>query len=124
LKYLSYILFIFLININNVNSNELEKNNIVEELQEEILNNNNIGKLEINYVYNKLFSIIERLEEKSEPEKLIYLDFQDISEYIEYLLERDIDKDDLKKIWISLLENPTKAKNNLLKGKDKILNFF
>lgn len=124
MKYLSYILFIFLININNVNSNELEKNNIVEELQEEILNNNNIGKLEINYVYNKLFSIIERLEEKSEPEKLIYLDFQDISEYIEYLLERDIDKDDLKKIWISLLENPTKAKNNLLKGKDKILNFF
>jgi Glu-tRNA(Gln) amidotransferase subunit E-like FAD-binding protein len=124
LKYLSYILFTFLININNANANELDKSTIIKDLQAEILNNNNIGKLEINYVYTKLFSIIERIEEESEPERLIYLDFQNISEYIEYLLDRDIERDELKKIWMSLLENPNNAKNHLLKGKDKILNFI
>lgn len=121
MKHLIYMLFVLSINISNTHATNLQENNTIKDLQIEILNNNNIGKLEINYIYNKLLSIIERIEDQSEPENLIYLDFKFISEYIEYLLDRNINKYELEEIWTNLIDNPEKSKNYLLNGKDKIL---
>lgn len=93
----------------------------VESLQYEILNNDNIGKLEINYIYNKLLTIIDDIRVEDEPLQIIYLDFEYIVEYIEELLSRDIKKSEIKGIWDYMLKNNTESKKQLIEGRNRII---
>lgn len=93
----------------------------VESLQYEILNNDNIGKLEINYIYNKLLTIIDDIRVEDEPLQIIYLDFEYIVEYIEELLSRDIKKSEIKGVWDYMLENNTESKKQLIEGRNRII---
>lgn len=119
MRFLIYItLFIFSVSIQ---SNEMVSENTIKEFQNEILNNDNIGKLEVNYIYSKMLVILEKLEEEKEPIALIYYDYDYVISYVSELLDRDINKEEIEKIWNYIKENSSKSKLELIKGRDKIL---
>lgn len=95
--------------------------NRIKEFQNKILNNDNIGKLEINYIYNNFLSIIEQIEAEKVSEKMLHNEYEFIMEYIEELMDKEIKEEEKSKIWIYIKENSSESRSELLKGRDKIL---
>jgi hypothetical protein len=100
-------------------SDEQEK--VFNKIKQELLNNKDVGTLEVNYVYTNIIKIIDSIQSEVVPESLIKDDFNFILEYTEEITKKVFTTNDKENLWLYINNHGEKSKKQLLKIKDSFL---
>jgi predicted transcriptional regulator len=76
------------------------------QLKAELLSNNNISLLEVNYIYTQLLNIVDDVMLGDVNKSLLNSEFFDLIDYVKEIVDRDDTVVKKNELWNYILENP------------------